>query len=195
MSLLWHISVFVFAFQYFTQPFPKDVARSFTTFAHFQKKISLTNRSTRQLDGCKAKHYSPSAFPIITRSYLSQGLGQHWLFWEAERGIVDDGNLSCFSELNKNIQLRFTSLLSAEVRRGVPSIPVNAAALRWNRNDCMEARARGQVLASSFSYGLNPHTDNIPSATRRSEVFTSQADSPPSYQDVTYRVGLRFFHS
>lgn len=88
MSLLWHISVFVFAFQYFTQPFPKDVALSFTTFAHFQKKISLTvtNLSTRQPDGCKAKHYSPSAFTIITRSYLSQCLGQHCLFWEAERG-------------------------------------------------------------------------------------------------------------
>ena len=56
---------------------------------------------------------------------------------------MDDGNLSCFSELNKNIQLCFTSLLSAEVRHGVPSIPVNAAALSWNKNDCMEIRAQG----------------------------------------------------
>lgn len=145
MSLLWHISVFVFAFQYFTQPFPKDVALSFITSAHFQKKISLTvtNLSTRQPDGCKAKHYSPSAFTIITRSYLSKCLGQHCLFWEAERGLVDDGTLWCFSELNKNIQLCFTSLLSAEVRHGVPSIPINAAALRWKRSDCMEKRAQG----------------------------------------------------
>lgn len=115
MSLLWHISVFVFSFQYFTQPFPKDVALSFITFAHLQKKFPwlLQTYGPRQPHGCKAKHYSPSAFTIIT-SYLSQCLGQHCLFWEAEKGIVDDGNLSCFSELNKNIQLHFTSLLSAE---------------------------------------------------------------------------------
>lgn len=152
-----------------------------------RKKISLTvtNVSTRQPHGCKAKHYSPSAFTIITRSYLSQCLDQHCLFWEAERGTVDDGNLSCFSVLNKNIQLCFTSLLSAEVRHGVPSIPVNATASRWNKNDCMETRAQGQGLANSFSYGLKPHTDIIPSAARRSEVFKSQADSPPSYQDVS----------
>lgn len=123
--LLWHISVF-------HSTISNGCSSWLHSFVHFLKIMSSTvsNISTRHQDGCKAKQYSPSAFAIITRSYLSQCLGQHSLFQGGERGLMDEGNLSCFSELNKNIQLRFTSLLSAGVRLGAPSIPVNTSALR-----------------------------------------------------------------
>lgn len=87
MSLLWHISASAFAFQSFTQPFSRHVALSLRVLAHFQKIISspVSNISTRQQDGCEVKHGSPSAFTILTRSYLSQCLGRHCLFQRRER--------------------------------------------------------------------------------------------------------------
>lgn len=97
--------VFAFALQYSTHTLSKDVALSLIVFAHFQKIISSTasNISTRQQNCCKAKHESPSAFTIITTSYVSQCLGQHCLFQGGERGIMDEDNLLCFLELNKSI--------------------------------------------------------------------------------------------
>lgn len=80
-----------------------------TVHAHFQKIISSTvsNLSTRQQNGCKANHQSPSALRIITRSYSSQCLGQHRLFQGRQRGITDEGHLSCFSELHKKYTIAF----------------------------------------------------------------------------------------
>ena len=156
MSLFLHISVFAFAFQYFTYAFPKDTALTLTVFAHFQKMISSTvsNSSTRQQDGCKAKHQSPSTLTIMIRSYLSQCLGQHCLFQGGERGITDEDNFSCFPELKKSIQLCFTSLLSIEVRLGALSIPIHTSAQRWNKNDYVERKSTDEMPLQIHSFNL-----------------------------------------
>lgn len=117
-------------FQYFTHMFPKDAALSLTGFAHFQQIIFLTV-SNIQVPGRKISGKEPSVslsfFTIIIQSYLSWSLGQHCLFQGGKRGITDEDNFSCFTELNKNTQLHFTSLLTVEVRLRAHGVPVTTS--------------------------------------------------------------------